>query len=252
MSGPSRSQSRQIEAAIETFVRGFCFTRSRTHPYVATRIEGVWALRDSPRKNDKGYRREEWVPFCREPAEIDRIVRRHTRGGFVICAIRALDDPLERLRDGYKSIGYRLLGTEPLFTHDLRRIPTPKSPATIKRVLSHADAVVLGKAMRMKPLPTDEIKHGGPVRQYAALIDDEVVGWVSSVAAGKRAWCSNLFVRASLRRRGIGRALMARMLRDDRAAGEQASELLASHSGAMLYPSVGYRQIGELLLFKQK
>jgi hypothetical protein len=39
------------------------------------------------------------------------------------------------------------------------------------------------------------------------------------------------------------------MLRDDRAAGASAGVLLASHTGAKLYPSVGYEQIGTLLLF---
>jgi hypothetical protein len=30
--------------ALEVFARGFCFTQSFTHPYVAERIESVWAI----------------------------------------------------------------------------------------------------------------------------------------------------------------------------------------------------------------
>jgi len=51
------------------------------------------------------------------------------------------------------------------------------------------------------------------------------------------------------RRQGIGAALMNAMLRDDKEHGSQASVLLASHAGAMLYPQLGYEKIGELLLF---
>ena len=58
-----------------------------------------------------------------------------------------------------------------------------------------------------------------------------------------------MFVEPDFRRRGIGKSLLLRMLRDDRAAGATLSVLLASHAGALLYPTVGYQEIGKLLLF---
>jgi len=69
------------------------------------------------------------------------------------------------------------------------------------------------------------------------------------VDAGNSTWCSNMYVRPACRRRGIGRALLAQMLRDDRARGAAKSVLLASHTGALVYPRVGYEQIGVLLIF---
>jgi hypothetical protein len=39
------------------------------------------------------------------------------------------------------------------------------------------------------------------------------------------------------------------MLRDDRARGARRSVLLASHTGALLYPRVGYEQIGLMLVY---
>jgi predicted acetyltransferase len=57
---------------------------------------------------------------------------------------------------------------------------------------------------------------------------------------------------AAQRRRGIGTALLAKMLRDDRAHGARQSVLLASHAGALLYPHVGYEQIGMLLMFVRR
>ena len=49
-----------FERAVEVFVRGFCFTRSLTSPYLPEQIDGVWVMRDHPDK--KRYRRvEEFV-----------------------------------------------------------------------------------------------------------------------------------------------------------------------------------------------
>jgi predicted acetyltransferase len=89
-----------------------------------------------------------------------------------------------------------------------------------------------------------------PLRQYVALVDGEPVGWVRSIAVAGAAWCSSMYVQPAFRRRGIARAMLARMLRDDRAGGADAAVLLASHAGAKLYPVVGYEQIGTLLLYR--
>jgi GNAT superfamily N-acetyltransferase len=159
-----------------------------------------------------------------------------------------MDESTESLRDAYKSLNYRLQTTEPLFIHDLKKIPRVKSPAIIVRVLTGELAEKLGEAQNMKPMKANELAKDAPIRQYAAVVDDQIVGWVSSISVGKRTWVSNLVVKHAFRRRGIGKALMAKMLRDDRAAGSIASALLASHAGAMLYPLVGYRQIGEMLV----
>ena len=39
------------------------------------------------------------------------------------------------------------------------------------------------------------------------------------------------------------------MLRDDRARGSKCSVLTASHTGALLYPRMGYERIGTLFMF---
>ncbi len=241
-----------IADAIDVFTGGFSFTRSRTHAYESSRMDGLWVMRDAPRKRPQDYRREEWVAYQRGPREVDAIIRRHTRGKFAICAVRRLDESMELLRDAYKAIGYRLTGTEPFFIHDLKRIPSVKSPATISRVRTATMAVRLGKATRSRPIDAKLLADDSRLRQYVAEVDDQIVGWVSSITVGKRNWVSNLYVKESLRRKGIGRALMAKMLREDREAGSKGSALLASHAGAKLYPVLGYRQIGELLLLTPK
>ena len=42
-----------------------------------------------------------------------------------------------------------------------------------------------------------------PQRQYVALIDGAIVGWVGSIAVDDATWCQNMYVQREFRRRGI-------------------------------------------------
>lgn len=88
-----------------------------------------------------------------------------------------------------------------------------------------------------------------PIRQYVALGGEDVVGRVRSVDALGATWCTDMYVRPPHRRCGVGQALLSKMLRDDRARGSKCSVLTASHTGALLYPRVGYDRIGTLFMF---
>ena len=239
----------EIEFAIEVFVRAFCAGKSRTFPYEASRVGSLWVMRDAPRKNPRDYRKEEWIAYGNDAGEVDAIARRQTRGRFFICAINADGEPDEPTRSGYKSLGYRLLAMEGFFVQSLQRIPKVQSPLQIERVRTPQLAARLGRATRSRPIPDDLLGDDAPFRQYVALDGEEIVGRVRSVDAVGATWCADMRVSASHRRRGIGRALLCRMLRDDRARGSKCSVLLASHTGAFLYPRVGYERIGTLFLF---
>lgn len=86
-------------------------------------------------------------------------------------------------------------------------------------------------------------------------VGETPVGWVRSVSTGSgpsagsdSRWVANLFVRSDYRRRGIGRSLMSAMLNEDAALGASYSALLASKTGALLYPQLGYELHGHLLV----
>jgi GNAT superfamily N-acetyltransferase len=240
-----------LDRPIEVFVRGFSYTRSFTHPYIAQRIGPLWVTRDGPRKRRDDYRREEWIGDGVPPAEVDAIARRHTRRRFAVCAFLRQREPDAPFREAWKAAGYRLGATEPLMVHDLKRIPNCKSPATIQRVTTQSMADRLAKAARARQVLPAHLAAGddAPLRQYVALIDDQIVGWVRSITTPAGTWCSNMFVARTWRRRGIGRAMLCRMLRDDRDHGAAAAVLTASHTGALLYPIVGYRPIATLFLY---
>jgi GNAT superfamily N-acetyltransferase len=242
-------RSREVIDAIDAFLRGFCFAKSRTHPYEWTNIGGVWVMRDAPRKNPRDYRKEEWIAYGVDPTQVVATARRDTRGRHFICAVHAVDEPDAPLRSAYRELGYRLLSTEPFFVHQLVRIPRASAPATIHRVRTRALADQFAEATRSRPIPTEQLENSAQFRQYVAVHDGAIVGWVRSVAAGDARWCSDMQVAPSHRRRGIGSALLEKLLRDDRAHGARRSVLLASHTGALLYPRLGFEQIGGLLIF---
>jgi GNAT superfamily N-acetyltransferase len=243
------SQRQQIEFAIEVFVRGHSAGKSRTYPYEASRVGPLWVMRDAPRKNPRDYRKEEWIAYGVGAREVDALARQMTRGRFFVCAMVGEGEPEAPTRSAYKALGYRLLATEGFFVQSLKRIPKLPSPVPIERVRTPEMAARLGKVTRTRPIADDLLGDDAPFRQYVALAGDDIVGRVRSVDAAGATWCADMHVKDTYRRRGIGQALLCRMLRDDRARGSKCSVLTASHTGALLYPRVGYERIGTLFLF---
>ncbi|WP_246673539.1 GNAT family N-acetyltransferase [Mesorhizobium sp. B2-4-14] len=231
------------------FVHGYSTGRSRTFPYEASRVGPLWLMRDAERKNPRDYRSEEWVVHDVAAEEADAIVRQHARPGFAVSVVIANDESDGPARTAYKALGYRLLRTEGFFVQPLRWIPSPPALVSIERVRTAERAAQLGKIMRRRPIATDLLGDGAPFRQYVAVEGDDIVGRVRSVDAVGATWCADMYVEPSQRRRGIGKALMAKMLHDDQVRGSRCSVLMATHAGALLYPSMGYERIGMLLIF---
>jgi len=240
---------RGIKFAIEVFVRGHSTTRSRTFPYEVSRIGPLWLMRDAPRTNPRDYRKEEWIADNVDPRKVDAAARRHTRGRFFVCAMIAEGESDEPTRTAYKALGYRLLATEGFFVHRRKRIPKPLPAVSIERVRTPDLAARLGKVTRTRPISSDLLGDEAPFRLYVALDGGDIVGRVRSVDAAGATWCADMYVDPAHRRRGIGQALLSRMLRDDRTLGSQCSVLTASHTGALLYPRLGYERIGTLFMF---
>jgi GNAT superfamily N-acetyltransferase len=203
----------------------------------------------APRKKPGDYRKEEWIAHDVAPKEVDAIARRCSRGRFFVCALLREGEPDEPTRSAYKALGYRLLATEGFFVQRLKRIPRLPSPVPIERVRTPALAERLGKVTRRRPISREFFGDDSPFRQYVALDGQDIVGRVRSVDAAGATWCADMYVSTSHRRRGIGRALLSRLLRDDRASGSKCSVLTASRTGALLYPHVGYERIGTLYMF---
>jgi GNAT superfamily N-acetyltransferase len=207
-------------------------------------------MRDAPRKNPRDYRQEEWIAHDADPKKVDARARKQTRGRFFVCAMIAEGEPDTPTRAAYKALGYRLVNTEGLFVHQMERIPRPPFPASIERVPYTWSWQPQSKITRTRPISNNLLAEDAPFRQYVALDGEDIVGRVRSVDAAGATWCTGMYVQPSHRRRGIGQALLSKMLRDDRAFGSKCSVLTAGHTAALLYPRVGYERIGTLFMFE--
>lgn len=230
-------------------MHGHRFVRGFTHTCEAERVGGVWVMRDALRTSGND-RREEWMACGMNPKTVDGIVRKHARGHYSVCAFLGVDEP--DCQDAFRVLGYRLGHTEPLMVHGLRRIQRAKSPTTIRRIATTELADRLARTARSRMIFHEHLVPNPPMRAYVALIKDEIVGWCRSVVVGHATYCAFVHVKEPFRRRGIAKALMCKMLRDDRESGATMAVLLASHTGAKLYTAVGYEQLGTLLLFTRE
>ena len=149
-------------------------------------------LRDAERRRGK-YRNEEWgEPWSWRRSRVHAAAtgpQPHQRGGYTVCAIHAADEPDQPLRTGFKALDYRLMTTEPFMIHRLRRIPRVAAPATIRRVRTPELAQRLAKAARSRQILPENLGADAPQRQYVALHDGAIVGWVGSIAVEDATWC---------------------------------------------------------------
>ena len=166
-----------IDRAIEVFARAFSFTRSGTYPCLAERMGPFWVVRDAHRSRASAYRREEWITHKIPAAEVDAFARKHTRGRFCICEIRAPDEDDRPIRAAYKAAGYRLGTTEAFMVHRLRRIPKMPEPFPVERITTQDLADRLARATKKRPISSDYFLPDSPVRAYVALDGPRPIGW---------------------------------------------------------------------------
>ena len=258
---PAPAVDVSLADAITTFAVTFSAAKSVRHPYIATDFGGSrWRLADADRKRAADYRGEEWVCLADdvvgtvEQAETD--ARNPDRWAVSVLLPEGDDDG--PLRATMRARGHRLMSTESMMVRPLAGrgsavAAADDSPAEIVRLTTPDQAQDLRTATRRRTFLPEWIEGDRPfLRQLLAYEGDKLVGWVGSMRSGDIGSVMSLFVQADHRRQGVGTALMTALLTDDKRSGILASTLLASHTGAMLYPSVGYHRIATLYLFRGK
>ena len=244
--------SDRIDAAIETFAGGWCYTRSFTHPYLATRLTPqILQLHDGPRSNPNAdVRRDEFVCFGCLPNEALEISAEAAKGNFAICFVLPAGADDTEVRKEFKLLGCRLGATEAFMENDTPEIEPTEPIIPIVRIADQAHADAIGKAWRRKQILSRDIGNENAIHRVYTIHDgNKFIGSCGSIRVGDAGWISSLYVDADYRRKGLGTALMTRVMSDDRALGITRSVLLASHTGAMLYPQVGFRQLGMLYIY---
>jgi len=245
-----QNQTPLIERRLQTCLHGFSATRSMTHPYLVRQMRpSIWVLADAPRTRGS-TRNAEVIVYGAGPEETLETIQREAIGRHALCVLIEAPEAADATRDSYKRQGYRFVGGEAIFILPIdQRVDC--APFPVRRVRQKADAEAIGKAARRRQLLPEHLNEtDAPIRLYAAFDNETPVGWVSSVRAGSGCnWVANLFVHPDYRRRGIGKSLMSAMLNEDAVYGAEYSALLASKTGALLYPHLGYEQHGTLLIF---
>jgi GNAT superfamily N-acetyltransferase len=211
-------------------------------------------MEDGPRRSGDP-RNSEYIGMDADPSAMmdtaERDAAAMNRGRkFALCAIYSVEERMTKAEAVFRDRGYRLIMREPMFVHD--GIPKPLAAPTTVRLLNDPEELRrLAKQCRRRPMDPKDLSNLNPkIRAFIASDGDEIQGWVKSIRCDDNTtWVSDLFVRPEYRRQGLGTQLMTTMLFDDRQRGYRRSVLLASHAGAALYPGLGYRQIGTLLLY---
>lgn len=239
------ADSLAFEQAVDIFGYGFCLAKSLFGPYVYERHGRLAVMRDGPGR--KGQPRiAEVVVIGRPPTDLSRRIARLLVARHFLLVAHGSEDDWRAVRDTTKGLGYRLHSTHPFFEFDSwDNLPSSGSDR-VRRVTDAAELAQFRSHVQRKPFePWWFDGDDSPVRLYAAWLQDKPVGWVKSVKTPFGGnWVSDLFVDAQHRRQGLGRELMSAMLQDDRRLGVDRSVLMSSHTGALLYPLLGYRQFG--------
>jgi predicted GNAT family acetyltransferase len=215
--------------------------KSEHHPYPIERFKDLWVLRDGPGRKEP--RKIEIVASDLSPRSVVEEVNEAKVGWHFLCHIHPSEAETKSIRESYKSLGYRAVSSEWMFVHDLQDIPVFDSEPPVRLVATQAELDQVPQVAKHK------LKLMLNCRQFGVFDEERDYGWVRSIPIGRDAWVSNLYVHAAARGRGFGRALMSSLLRADRENGVETSVLLASSSGARLYPHLGYRQIAVLQMF---
>lgn len=231
-------------------MQGFSATRSLTHPYPVRQLSAsIWVLSDAPRATGPA-RKSEVIVYGAGLEETLETIQREQVGHHLLCVLLDSPETADTTRDLYKRHGYRFAAAEPLFVlslHQRREYAT----FPVRRVMQRDEAAAIAKAARGRQLLPEHLSEAdASIRLYGAFDGDTPIGWASSVRAGSGcSWVANLFVHPDYRRRGIGKSLMSVLLNEDAGYGVEYSVLLASKTGALLYPHLGYEQHGLLLVF---
>lgn len=232
-----------VAGAIETWARALTLLRGMTHACALRREGPLWAVSDAPRKD---RRKTDLVAGWVAPEDATAAARVDPGWHFLGVVAREVD--VNAVRTEYRALGYRALSSFGLWVHDLGAIPSPGGVAV--RLASAGDLQAIGAlAGRRQATPAYLKGDPPPIRLHIAEVDGDLVGYVKAIQTEAGGWASNLFVRPESRRRGVGSALMASLLRGHRDDGMPGSALLSNADGERVYAQVGYVRLATYLTF---
>lgn len=249
----------RFETALSVFADAFALVRSATFPAESLRHGPLWIVRDRQRPLDK-MRMEELFAYGCSPLEAVAAVQAYDpRGRYTLGLFETPAQSQDEIKALVKPQGYRAWFSEPFFVCDIQRAlklrpHTDIAGCTLHRAQTPGEIASVAREIGGKHRNMASVQQLAgrrpQIRMYYARIDGLPVAHARSIHLRPAVtWVHDVATHPAYRRRGIATALLAYMLEDDAAHGAKHSVLLASHTGALLYPRLGYAQIGTLLMF---
>ena len=239
-----------LDEAILAHFESTLYSSSLGDPREVVDVGPLRVVRDAPgRKRDP--RRETILIHGVDPAAALKTVSDYKPKHWALAVVEAADADHDGLKQTYKTAGYRQITRFPFFAFDLdAKISSPKG-ISVERVLSKEHGEIIRRASGWGKIPRGLLDDGDTrMRLYAVFAGNKALGWVQSIRATRDlAWVSGLYVIESARGKGLGRAIMRRMLIDDKKYGAKSSILLASNDGSKLYRRLGYEELGLMQIF---
>lgn len=156
------------------------------------------------------------------------------------------------LREAIERGGFRLDDTETLMALDLpaTSLPAPTWEVSLVRTAEEAEWHNANDPQDTRWALLDNL--ADPRMAHYAVVRDGrlLVRGRNFHVDAEHSYVSRVFTAETHRGQGLARALMARLVTDDRARGARWSVLTASQMGEPLYQRLGYQALGSILIFE--
>ena len=164
--------------------------------------------------------------------------------------ITVLDDQPDA-RTAYEQAGYICTVTEYLMVLNLANMPTDAPSHFVQVAMPDDVARLNANDVEKRPWVWPQSVTHPAMRHYYIWQDERVVARAFSWRCdADTSYVSHVFTNPAYRRRGLGRAIMQRLLEDCAARGERWSVLVASEEGEALYRGLSYETLGRILIFE--
>jgi GNAT superfamily N-acetyltransferase len=165
--------------------------------------------------------------------------------------LTVLDDRPGLVAD-YEDGGYRLSYSESLMVRDLRSVEPEESnlETVVARAKADADWLNAHDPEGLRWISPDNLTDPR-MSHYSVIVNGRPVARGRTLRVdADHCYVSRVYTAESLRRRGLGRSLVQRMLADDANRGARWSVLMSSAMAVGLYAGLGYQTVGTTRIFE--
>jgi predicted GNAT family acetyltransferase len=234
-----------IQAAMDVFINGWVYAR-RFEETITMSKPGM--LTHLTFGTPPSQTHEFMVPDGSAPDEVLNLIR---QTGQPSHALTVFTTQRQQTHDAYTAHGYRPQHPEYLMACDLTETSfVPDEKISVRLIESEQDRRWFNLQREREIIPPQALSDR-LMNYYFVELDGQLVcegRWI--LTAGQYALIDSVYTTQTYRRRGLGQALMLKMLSDAFQRGAKQSVLVASGDGHKLYSTLGYTVLADILIFE--